>query len=564
MKQEISMKQDISGLQVRWNEVQAQAWVQAGSWPDKTIADRARASAAAEPGRVTHVDGVHQLTAGQAWEQSGRLAAALWAQGWRAGQVLAFMTPNWHEAVLIDLAACRLGLVLCPIVPIYRDREVQQILADSGARGIFIAESFRGFDYALMMVRLRPALPRLQQVFTVRAAAAGANDLRSLIDKAPALPTLPAVSPDAVKLMLYTSGTTGHAKAVLHSHNTLARATHIGAHHWGVRPGHSTLMPSPVTHVTGFCNGLELPFFMASRCVLMDQWNAAEAADLIDREQISFTLCATPFLQELLDVAEQQGRRLPSLRSFPCGGAAVPPELIHRVARVLQNCRAFRVYGSSEAPLITLGYLGDGQARLAAETDGEVVDYEVRIVDAAGQALPDGAEGEICARGPALFLGYARADDSAAAFDADGYFHTGDVGYLSVERAIVFTGRIKDLINRGGEKISAKEVEDLLHSHPGVLQAAVVAMPHARLGETLCAYLIAEPGADVRFEAVLATLAAAGVARQKHPERLFIVETFPTTASGKVKKDLLRADVLRRLRDEAQADPTGLLPAPIQ
>ena len=282
--------------------------------------------------------------------QAGKLAASLWARGYRAGDVLAFETPNWHEAVTIDLAACMLGLVLCPIVPIYRDHEVQLILSDSRAKGIFVAKEFRGFDYAQMMTRLKPSPSRLQHVWTVRGEPGVADDLQALLTSAPALPALPPVSPDAVKLMLYTSGTTGRPKAVLHSHNTLTRGTIMGAETWGVRPGDTTLMPSPVTHVTGFCNGLELPFLNGSRCVLMERWNAAEAADIIERQQVSFTLCATPFLQELLDVAERQRRRLPSLRSFPCGGAAVPPEIIHRVSRVLENCRAFRVYGSSEAP----------------------------------------------------------------------------------------------------------------------------------------------------------------------------------------------------------------------
>ncbi len=544
------MRRDISGFDVRWDEQQSQRWKQGGEWAGLTIADRARRLAGSQPDFITHVCGGVECTAGQAWEQSGRLAAALWHQGFRAGDRLAFETPNWHEAVLIDLAACRLGLVIVPIVPIYRDKEVQLILEDSQARGIFIAQEFRGFDYAQMMARLKPALPGLQHVWTVRGDPGTGNDLRDLIAGAPPLPELPPVSPDAVKLMLYTSGTTGRPKAVLHSHNTLARSTFMASRHWGIQAGDTTLMPSPVTHVTGYTYGLEFPFFDGTRCVLMDKWNAGQAADIIEREGISFTLCATPFLQELLDLAQQQGRRLPSMRTFPCGGAAVPPELIHRVARVLENCRAFRVYGSSEAPVITLGYVQPEQARLAAETDGTEIDYEAVLLDVNGKPVPPGVEGEICARGPGLFLGYANAADTAASFDAQGFFHTGDVGIRTAEGAIVFTGRIKDLINRGGEKISAKEVEDLLHEHPGVLAAAVVAMPHARLGETLCAYLIAKPGADVSLQTISATLAAAGVARQKYPEKLVVVDEFPKTASGKVKKDLLRADVRKRLQLE--------------
>lgn len=547
------MRQDISGWNVQWSEERAAQWVREGQWLNRTLADAARDAAAHEPDRVTQVCGGRDVTAGEVWAGATRLAAALWARGFRAGDVIAFQMPNWHEAAFIDVAACLLGVVVCPIVTIYRDTEVALILSDSRAKGIFVAERFRGFDFAAMLARLRPALPNLAHVWTVRGSDPDAadGDLRTLMADAPALPALPAVSPDAVKLVLYTSGTTGRPKAVLHSHNSLIRATLMCARHWGIAPGDTTLMPSPVTHVTGFSHGLEMPFFGGTRCVLMEKWNAAEAADIIEREQVSFTIGATPFLQELMDVAEASGRTLPSLRLFPCGGAAVAPEIIYRVARVLPNCRSFRVYGSSEAPMITFGFCAPGQERLAAETDGEIVDYEVRVVDLDGRPLGLGQEGEICARGPALFLGYADPVHSAEAFDADGFFRTGDIGYVTAERAVVFTGRIKDLINRGGEKISAKEVEDLLHQHPAVMNAAVVAMPHPRLGETVCAYVIPKPGATVTAADIVALLDAAGVAKQKYPERFIFVDDFPKTASGKVKKDLLRADVRERLQANA-------------
>jgi acyl-CoA synthetase (AMP-forming)/AMP-acid ligase II len=544
------VRQDISGWNVQWSDERAAQWVREGQWLDRTLADAARETAAREPGRVTQVCGGRDVTAGEVWAGATRLAAALWARGFRAGDVLAFQMPNWHEAAFIDVAACLLGVVVCPIVTIYRDTEVELILSDSRAKGIFVAENFRGFDFAAMLARLRPALPNLAHVWTVRGSDTDAadGDLSALMADAPPLPELPAVSPDAVKLVLYTSGTTGRPKAVLHSHNSLIRATLMCARHWGIVPGDTTLMPSPVTHVTGFSHGLEMPFYGGTRCVLMEKWNAADAADIIEREQVSFTIGATPFLQELMDVAEASGRTLPSLRLFPCGGAAVAPEIIYRVARVLPNCRSFRVYGSSEAPMITLGFCAPGQERLAAETDGEIVDYEVRVVDLDGRSLGLGQEGEICARGPSLFLGYADPVHSAEAFDADGFFRTGDIGYVTAERAVVFTGRIKDLINRGGEKISAKEVEDLLHQHPAVMNAAVVAMPHARLGETVCAYVIPKPGATVTAGDIVALLDAAGVAKQKYPERFIFVDDFPKTASGKVKKDLLRADVRKRLK----------------
>ena len=547
-----SVVQDISGWPVRWNAAQAEQWRHDGTWQNTTVAQCAQRMAAEDPQRVTHVCGGEPQRAGALWADAQRLAAALWQRGYRPGDVLAFQTPNWHESVYIDLAASLLGLVLCPIVTIYRDHEVELILRDSRAKGIFVAQQFRGFDYARMMERLQPRLPDLQHVWTVRGSAQGApdnpwQDLRALLAQAQApWPQWPSVSPDAIKLVLYTSGTTGHPKAVLHSHNTLLRAVLMCADYWQLQRGETTLMPSPVTHVTGFSHGIEMPFYRGVRAVLMEKWDADQAMDIIEHEQVAFTIGATPFLQELMDRAEASGRTLPSLRLFPCGGAAVAPEVIYRVPRILPNCRSFRVYGSSEAPMITLGFVQADEQDLAAQTDGKVVDYEVLIQTADGQAAAPGQEGEICVRGPALFLGYANPQDTRDTFDDEGYFHTGDVGYLTPQGAIVFTGRIKDLINRGGEKISAKEVEDLIHQHPRVQAAAVVAMPHARLGETVCAYVVPRGTGALSAKDITGLLERAGVARQKLPEQIFFVDQFPTTASGKIKKDLLRKDARER------------------
>jgi acyl-CoA synthetase (AMP-forming)/AMP-acid ligase II len=323
--------------------------------------------------------------------------------------------------------------------------------------------------------------------------------------------------------------------------------------HWGQGEGDTMLMASPVTHITGFGSGLELPLLSGTRVVFMERWNAAEGVEVIEREQATISIGATPFLHELLAEAEKQGKRLPSLRTYACGGAAVPPALVRKASEVLDNCRAFRVFGSSEVPLTTLGFIGPDQLDLAAETDGEIVHYEVRVVDDEGRILPPGQEGEICARGPAMMLGYADPQQTAESFDADGYFRTGDLGHITPERAIVITGRKKDLINRGGEKISAKEVEDILHQHPAIEEAAVVAMPHERLGETICTYVTLKAGQELSFDQMIAHVAKSGVAKQKYPECLVVLDAFPRTASGKIRKDRLRDDIRERLRTERTA-----------
>jgi acyl-CoA synthetase (AMP-forming)/AMP-acid ligase II len=374
----------------------------------------------------------------------------------------------------------------------------------------------------------------------------GPDDLSALLAEARGKRfARPNVDPLGVKLVLYTSGTTGRPKGVLHSHVTLQRILAASGRHWGLTPGDPTLMPSPVTHISGYANGLEAPLICGTRTVLMESWDAKAALALIERHQLVGTTAATPFLVELAAMARESGNRIPSFRYFACGGAAVPADLIPAANAAFANCRAFRVFGSSEVPLVTFGWPRDEHR--AATTDGEIVDYEVRIVDADDQLLPDGREGEILARGPGMLLGYADEAQTREAITPDGFFRTGDLGIRTSDGAITITGRKKDLIIRGGENISAKEIEDVLLAHAAVREASVVAMPHARLGEGICAYVIARDGEALSPDVLAGHVAASGLAKQKIPERFELVEDFPRTASGKVRKDLLRADIKAKL-----------------
>jgi acyl-CoA synthetase (AMP-forming)/AMP-acid ligase II len=540
------MKTDISGWQIRHDEELAAGYRRTGAWKDQTVSTLAEALAHNDPERVTHVfEGVRYPIL-RMFEDAQALAAALQARGFTAGEVIAFQLPNWAEAMVIDLAASLLGLVVAPIVPIYREAEAAYMLADCGAKAAFVPGEYRGYDYLAMMRRLAPHLPSMRLISSVRVVGGDGDSYEAMVGARGMLEQRPQVDPGAVKMILYTSGTTGRPKGVLHSHNTMAYTVQRAMLHWGLVPGDTMLMASPVTHITGFGSGLELPLLCGIRTVFMERWNAAEGLDLIEREGVSISMGATPFLQELVAEAESRGRRLPSLRIYVCGGAAVPPALIRKARIVFQNCMPFRVFGSSEVPLTTLGYVDPGQLDLAAETDGAVVHYDVRVTDDEGGVLPVGEEGEIRARGPAMFLGYAEPAQTRDSFDTAGYFKTGDLGVITHFNAIVITGRKKDLINRGGEKISAKEVEDVLHTHPAIEEAAVVAVPHARLGETVGAFVILKKGQSLDVEQISQHMVAAGVARQKCPERLIFVEEFLRTASGKIRKDLLRADARAR------------------
>jgi cyclohexanecarboxylate-CoA ligase len=288
------------------------------------------------------------------------------------------------------------------------------------------------------------------------------------------------------------------------------------------------------------------------RIVLLDMWNPDVAIKLIERERCTFMVAATPFLQHMLDSPTIKDHDVSSLRLFACGGAPVPPELIERAWKEV-GWRAMRVYGSTEAPTVTWGIPPDGTMEKAAHTDGKVAGYDVKIVDSEGKEVPNGVEGEIIVRGPELFVGYVDPELNKDCFDADGYFHTGDLGRMDSEGYIEITGRLKDIIIRGGENISVKEIEDLLHTHPCISDVACVAMPDAKLGEKACAYVTTREGATLTFEEMVNFLTKQGLSKRKIPERLEIIKEFPRTPSGKIIKAELRKDIAKKLGTAARA-----------
>jgi acyl-CoA synthetase (AMP-forming)/AMP-acid ligase II len=516
----------------------------------KTVAEEALGFAERTPDTICAVDDGRAWSYAEMTAEAQALAAGLAGLGLRAGDVISFELPNWREALCIDLASALLGCVVNPIVPIYRGAELEFILANSGAKAVFLPEEFRGFRYADALQEFRARLPALAHVVRVRSderSGAGASRYEDVVAAGRGRSVAPVRSePGDLKMLMYTSGTTGRAKGVRHSHATLGYAVRHSAEAWFITPGTPVMAASPITHVASFMHGVEMPFILGSRSVLLPRWDAAQAVKLIDQHGIRFFGGATPFLQELISAAQQAGSKLASLRVFSCGGAAVPPDLIRRACAAFPSLRASRSYGMTEAPWITRGFHGEGESELAADTDGRISGYDVRIADDAGRALPEGAEGEITVRGEALFLGYLDATDTANAFDGLGYFHTGDLGVRRGE-SLTVTGRKKDLIIRGGENLSPKEIEDVLHTHPLVREAAVVSMPHARLGEGVCAYVIAREGASLALQQLADHCAAAGLARQKAPERLELVEDLPRTASGKVRKDVLRREIAAKI-----------------
>jgi cyclohexanecarboxylate-CoA ligase len=478
--------------------------------------------------------------------------------GLRPGDALAIQVPNWVEGAIAHIAGWLAGAIVVPIVPIYGPREVGFILRQSSARIFVVAGHWGGRDRADLLIRLGE-LPALSAVVVIgeRPAAAiaeqpaAATASYSIIawdrldavvawSSEPESPTSlepPAVDPHDTCLLVYTSGTTADPKGVRHSHNTLLTEVHAMAALRDSRPDTVALAAFPSGHVAGVLGLLRL-LVLATPTVVMDSWDAAVAARLVAEHRVTTSSGAPVYLATLLDEAERSGRDLTSLAEYLTGAANVSPALIERADRA--GIAAYRSYGSSEHPTISSGLPADPLVKRAT-TDGRVTPgNEVRIVDGDGRDLPGGTDGEIIVRGPEQFLGYQDAALDAESFFPGGWLRTGDIGHLDVDAYLTVTGRKKDIIVRGGEKISAKEVEDLLLGHPAVAEAAVVGAPDERYGERVCAFVVPRPGESLDLPEVARHFAQAGLARQKTPERLVLADALPRTAAGKVRKHLLR------------------------
>lgn len=526
----------IGGRWIRWNErIAAQAYSR-GLWTLETLANKLRHAARDTPQRVLVIDGDHRIDCQSMHIRANNLAQALLAKV-PTGSVVSFMLPNWHEAAVIYLGATLAGMVVNPILPSLRDRELLFILKDVHSSFVFVPSTIGQMNYVSMLSRVVAQMDTPPEVVVLRGEAGDYTAYESLLQSSLTTKPLPIVNPDAVRMVMYTSGTTGRAKGVMHTHNTLHALIRQLGTHWLIERGDKFLVPSPIGHIGGSIYTFECPLLLGTTAVLMDRWNADEAVELMESERCTHMAGATPFLTQLLAAAERAETHLPSLKVFICGGASVPASLIRRATAYLINAIITRVYGSTEVPVTTVGVTSRNDAKYAAETDGCIGLADIKLIN--NKAVADG--GEICVRGPQMFVGYIQREDDATSFDADGYFQTGDLGRWVDTKYLVVTGRAKDIIIRNGENISPREVEDLLMRHPNVAEIAIVGLPDARTGERACAVIVPQklPGPDAAE--LLDFLQSQGMATFKAPEQVVIWDALPKNDAGKVVKQQLRA-----------------------
>ncbi len=489
-----------------------------------------------DPDRIALVTSRGRLSFGDMRNEALALAGGLTSLGARAGDTITYQTPNWAETAILALAVMRIGAICNPVVPIYREREVRFIMTQARSRFVFAPETYRGFSHAELIAPIAKEIGA--ELIVCQGDYPGTRRYSDVVAMGlEEHPALPRPEPDADALYLYTSGTEGQPKGVRHSQRTLLNESRSVIEATELGGDDILFMGSPLSHITGFMYATIAGTVLGAKVCLLDIWDVSSAVDLIESEQCAWTVGATPFLQALVDYPQPE--RLKSLRVFRCGGAGVPPSLIRKAQS--RGIRALRTYGCSEHPTIS-GNVSDDPAK-ASSTDGRVHRRNrVRIVDLDDESriLPADISGEIQTQGPEVFLGYVDATLDEKAFTPDGWLRTGDLGTLDAQGYVTVTGRRKDIIIRKGENISAKEVEDLIVEMPEIAQCAVIGVPDEQRGELMVAVCTRRSSARPTLADIAAHLAEAGLARQKFPERLEMVESLPMNAAGKILKVELR------------------------
>ncbi len=533
-----------------------QRYVREGWWTDDTLGELVERCVTASPSVPVHVwsdDAAWHGTYADVADEARRLVSVLRANGIGPGSVVAFQLPNCREAITSFFGLALGGYVLVPIVHIYGRKEVGFILRESGARAYLSSPSFGHVDY-LEIIDAEAgddALPDLELHLVAGpgpyAAAPGVRRLDwSAVDDATATTdgdeAAAATRPDDVSVIGYTSGTTSDPKGVVHTHRTLlAELVHMDD--W-ITPERPNLMGSPVTHATGMLGAVLGPIKAGQAIHLIDRWDPGRVLEIMLEADVGAGTGASIFLASLLDHPDFTEAHAARMSRIGLGGAPVPEALGERAAS--HGIAIIRAYGSTEHPSVT-GGMWDDAAEKRHGTDGRPLrGVEIRLVDEDGADVSPGTPGEILSRGPDLCAGYTDPALTAATFDAEGWYRTGDMGVVDDDGFLTITDRVKDIIIRGGENISAAEVEGIIAHVPGVAEVAVVAVPDERLGERACALVRLTPGTDpLTLDDLRGQLERAEFARQKWPEELRLVVDFPRTATGKIRK----VDLRRQLKE---------------
>ncbi|EJI0398294.1 medium-chain fatty-acid--CoA ligase [Escherichia coli] len=536
-----------------FNEQRRAAYRQQGLWGDASLADYWQQTARAMPDKIAVVDNHGASYTYSALDHAAScLANWMLAKGIESGDRIAFQLPGWCEFTVIYLACLKIGAVSVPLLPSWREAELVWVLNKCQAKMFFAPTLFKQTRPVDLILPLQNQLPQLQQIVGVDKLAPATSSLslsQIIADNTP-LTTAITTHGDELAAVLFTSGTEGLPKGVVLTHNNILASERAYCARLNLTWQDVFMMPAPLGHATGFLHDVTAPLLIGARSVLLDIFTPDACLALLEQQRCTCMLGATPFVYDLLNLVEKQPADLSALRFFLCGGTTIPK----KVARECQQrgIKLLSVYGSTESSPHAVVNLDDPLSRFM-HTDGyAAAGVEIKVVDDARKTLPPGCEGEEASRGPNVFMGYFDEPElTARALDEEGWYYSGDLCRMDEAGYIKITGRKKDIIVRGGENISSREVEDILLQHPKIHDACVVAMPDERLGERSCAYVVLKaPHHSLSLEEVVAFFSRKRVAKYKYPEHIVVIEKLPRTASGKIQKFLLRKDIMRRLTQD--------------
>jgi len=521
-----------------------------GHWGAETFYSILAARAAAHPDRIAIVDRGRRVTYRELRTRVDRVAAGFAALGIGPGDVVTIQMPNWAEFAYVFFALERLGAVANQIGSDFRSREVEYILRFSESRAFVCPASFKSFDYVKMSAELRPGLPDLKAVCVLGSpatggAAPGLVSLDSMVENAgAAAPPGAGQRANDVMRMAFTSGTTGNPKGVIHSHNTTLSTCRTLNADMRVTPEEVFLIYLPLGLNWGYLT-LVQAVMAGARAVLLDQFSARAALELIQRERVTYIPTAPASIIAMLNEPDLRRYDLSSLRVIITGGASCPIETI-REFRARMHGHLIELYGMLETGFHTYTRLEDEPEAVTGTVGTVASGLGLRLIDESGRDVMAGAEGEIAALGPSVHLGYHKNPAAnAELFTADGWFRTGDLGQFDQAGNVKIVGRLKEMINRGGKKFFPREIEEILYTHPKILHAAIVGVPDPRLGERNCLCVIPRPGQTVTLDEMVGYLKD-GVATYKLPETIEIFDELPFTPTGKIQRHVLVRRVLER------------------
>lgn len=527
-------------------------------WAGLTFGDVLDRAADVHPDKEGFVDSNTRLTYGEAREKTNKLALSLMDLGIKPKDRVLVQLPNWNEFVFAYFAIQKIGAITVLLIDRYRQFEINHLIKLSGATSWIVPFKYKKQDFVPIIEDVRKENPEMERVITVRGGIekSGYYDLAKLIVQveltAENLKKLEDTRPDPMQVahMGPTGGTTGMPKIVPRTHNSLITGISYCSMSWDQSNLDTNMIAGPVGHDLSFSKGFIGSIITMGKIVLLDSTDNADICSTIEKEKVTSIIWVPTLAQRMLQYEDLDKYDLSSLQKMHSAGGASHPDLVKEVTERL-NMKFYNGYGGTEGPT-TITRTMDPLKIICTTVGRPTCPYDTyKVIDTSGNTLPMNKQGELIIKGPGVFTGYYNnPDENATAFTQDGFFRTGDVAKIDEKGYITLTGRIKEMINRGGESISATEIEKLITRNQGVAAVAVIAMPDPLMGERVCAYIQPKPGAQLTFDGIIDFLKAQKASVLQLPERIEFIDSIPLTAAEKINKNALKEDVQKKLKEE--------------